>query len=80
MAALSPAALKQLMVRTRRRYEEIERADWDTAGKRYRTGETTKWERAAGEVSPPEWAELVRILAQGWDYYGGSVLPGEGRR
>jgi hypothetical protein len=80
MAALTSIALKQLMVRTRKRYAEIETADWDTASKRYRTGETAKWERAAQEVSPPDWCELVRILAQGWDYYGGSILPGEGRR
>jgi hypothetical protein len=77
MPVMSHVVLKQLIVRTRERFREIDRADWD--GHRYRTDSTAKWERAARETTPPEWSEFVRILAQGWDYYGGSDLPGEGR-
>jgi broad specificity phosphatase PhoE len=78
MTAMSAAQLKLLIVRTRARYREIDHADWD--GQRYRTpSDTAKWEQAARETAPAEWTEYVRILAQGWDYYGGSDLPGEGR-
>jgi hypothetical protein len=77
MACMSPHTLKEMIVRTRQRYTEIDHADWD--GNRYRTSNTAKWERAAKEIAPHEWCEFVRILAQGWDYYGGSDLPGEGR-
>jgi broad specificity phosphatase PhoE len=79
MACMSPQTLRELIVRTRERYAEIDHADWD--GRHYRTpSDTAKWEQAARETSPHEWCEFVRILAQGWDYYGGSDLPGEGRR
>ncbi len=78
MSSMSHVALKELIVRTRQRYREIDHADWD--GNRYRTADTAKWQRAAKETTPFEWVEFVRILAQGWDYYGGSDLPGEGRR
>jgi hypothetical protein len=77
MAALSPHTLTELIVRTRERYREIDHADWD--GNRYWTNDTAKWEQAAKEIAPFEWCEFVRILAQGWDYYGGPDLPGEGR-
>jgi hypothetical protein len=84
MAAMSAHTLQELIVRTRARYREIDHADWD--GRRCRTPDTQKWEQAAVDVlrtvpgvHPAEWAEFVRILAQGWDYYGGSDLPGDGR-
>jgi hypothetical protein len=77
MACVSPQTLKEMIIRTRQRYAEIDHADWD--GNRYRTHDTAKWERAAKEIAPWEWCEFIRILAQGWDYYGGSDLPGEGR-
>jgi hypothetical protein len=77
MTAMSAAQLKLLIVRTRARYREIDHADWD--GRHYRTPDQQKWEQAAGEIAPREWCEIVRILAHGWDYYGGSDLPGEGR-
>jgi hypothetical protein len=78
MAALTADQLKEIIVRTRERYRDIDHADWN--GHRYRTpNATAKWEQAAKVVAPPDWQELVRILAQGWDYYGGSDLPGEGR-
>jgi hypothetical protein len=84
MATMSAHPLQELIVRTRQRYQVIDHADWD--GVRYRTPDTQKWEQAAIDVlrttpgvHPAEWAEFVRILAQGWDYYGGSDLPGDGR-
>jgi hypothetical protein len=77
MAVMSHITLKELIARTRQRFHEIDHADWD--GNRYRTDNTAKWEQAAKELVPHEWREFVRILAQGWDYYGGSDLPGDGR-
>jgi hypothetical protein len=76
MVAMSPATLRELIVRTRQRYAEIDRADWD--GVRNRRTHTVKWQQAAKEIAPHEWCEFVRILAQGWDYYGGSDLPAKG--
>jgi hypothetical protein len=80
MTRLAADQLRDLIVRARARYREIDHANWDTESGRYRTpSDTTKWVQAARETAPAEWVEAVRILAQGWDYYGGSDLPGEGR-
>jgi hypothetical protein len=86
MPALTAAQLKELIVLTRARFHVINNADWDVNRRRYRTSDTAKWEQAAIDVlrtapgvHPAEWDEIVRILAQGWDYYIGSDLPGEGR-
>jgi hypothetical protein len=77
---MSAAQLRLLIVRTRARYREIDHADWDAKNSRYRTpSDTAKWEQAARKTVPADWVEIVRILAQGWDYYGGSDLPGERR-
>jgi hypothetical protein len=70
MTALSAATLKDLIRRTQERWREIDHADWD--GNRYRTpSDTAKWQQAARENAPPEWREIVRVLAQGESYYGG---------
>jgi hypothetical protein len=68
---MSPRALKELIIRTGERFREIDSAE------PYSRSYTEKWEQAAREIAPAEWAEYVRILAQGWDYYGGSDLSGE---
>jgi hypothetical protein len=77
MACISPHTLKELIVRTRASYRRIDHADWDPEHSVYRTLDQQKWEQAARENVPAEWTEIVRILAQGWDYLGGSDLPGE---
>jgi hypothetical protein len=69
---MTPEILKGLIVQTRLRYREIDHADWE--GNRYRTYDTAKWEQAAGETAPADRQVYVRILAQGWDYYGGSSI------
>ncbi len=69
-APLSADRVKDLIRRTQARYQEIDHADWD--GNRYRTPDIAKWEQAARETAPAEWQELIRILAQGWHYYGGN--------
>lgn len=70
MAALSRDQVKDLIIRTQERYREIDHADWD--GNRYRTHDTAKWVQAARETAPAGWAEIIRVLAQGESYYGGS--------
>ncbi len=75
LAAMSPQSLREIIVKTRTRYREIDHEDWD--GNRYRRANQGKWEQAAREMAPAEWVEPIRILAQGWDYYGGSDLRGE---
>jgi hypothetical protein len=77
MCRISPYTLKEMIVRTRASYRVIDSADWDAERRIYRTPDTQKWEQAARESVSPEWVEITRILAQGWDYYGGSDLPGE---
>ncbi len=67
--ALSAAAVKQLVAQTQERFREIDHEDWD--GRQYRTPDTQKWQQAARENAPPEWAEIVRVLAQGESYYDG---------
>jgi hypothetical protein len=70
MAALTTQQVKDLIVRTQERYREIDHADWD--GNRYRTHDTAKWAQAARETAPRGWAEIIRVLAEGESYYGGS--------
>jgi hypothetical protein len=31
------------------------------------------WRQAAKETAPAEWAEIVRVLAQGESYYSGAT-------
>ncbi len=69
-APLSPERVKDLIRKTQERYSEIDHEDWD--GNRSRTHDTAKWEKAAQETAPAGWQELIRILAQGWHYYGGN--------
>jgi hypothetical protein len=70
MAALTTQQVKDLIRRTQERYGQIDHADWD--GRRYHTDNTTKWVQAARETAPAGWAEIIRVLAQGESYYGGS--------
>lgn len=71
MAALTKDEVKALIVRTRERYEQIEHEQWDPERSRYRMIGTAMWEKAAKDIAPPEWVEIVRVCAQGESYYGG---------
>lgn len=72
MSAMSAEHVKELIRKTQARFGEIDHEDWD--GARYRRTNQDKWEQAARETAPSDWQEYVRILAQGWDYYGGSAI------
>jgi hypothetical protein len=72
MAALTAQQVKDLIRRTQERYMRIQHENWDAKTGRYRTHDTAKWEQAARETAPAGWAEIIRVLAQGESYYGGS--------
>jgi hypothetical protein len=71
MAALTTQQVKDLIRRTQRCFEVIDHEDWDAARSMYRSSNIDKWQQAASETAPPEWAEIIRVLAQGESYYGG---------
>ena len=72
MTALTKEQVKDLIVRTQKRCEEIEHENWDAATFRYRITNTAMWHQAAAETAPADWAEIIRVLAQGESYYGGA--------
>jgi hypothetical protein len=72
MNALTAGQVKDLIVRTQERYMQIQHENWDDAARRYRMHEMAMWDQAARETAPRGWAEIIRVLAQGESYYGGS--------
>lgn len=69
---LSAARVKDLIVRTQERYMQIQHDQWDAKRFRYGMTDTAMWQQAAQEIAPSGWAEIIRVLAQGESYYGGS--------
>jgi hypothetical protein len=76
MAALSASQIRTFVRVAQDHYRRIDLEDRDEARSRYRTAsDTAKWQQAAADVLPrehQEWREIVRVLAQGESYYGGS--------
>jgi hypothetical protein len=74
MTALTANQVKDLIRRAQERYRyyQIQHENWDAANRRYRTHDMAMWQQAAKEIAPPEWAEIIRVLAQGESYYGGA--------
>jgi hypothetical protein len=75
MTALTAQQVKDLIIRTQHCYQVIQHENWDAANRRYRTHDTAMWQEAAFQAVPTEhqeWREMVRVLAQGESYYGGS--------
>jgi len=62
---MTKTELKALVNQAIARFDAIQHREWD--GQRYGKSMTEMWKEAAGEG---EWAEIVRVLAQGVDYYG----------
>jgi hypothetical protein len=82
MVSLSAKQVKHLIRQTQEDFGQISHENWDAANSRDRRTRTEMWTLAADEAVPAElkeWREIIRILAQGWDYYGGSDLSSEGR-
>ena len=71
MANLSRDTVKDLILRTQRCFDVIDHENWDAEKASYRRTTTEMWAMAAKEAVPPEWREIVRVLAQGETYYGG---------
>jgi hypothetical protein len=65
MAAMSRTTFKELIMQTRMRFCEINRADRDEApARRRRRNPTARWKRAAKETAPAEWIEVIGIRAR----------------
>ena len=71
MPALTPAMIarvKEVQVR----YQAIEHAAWN--GKRYSNSNGDTWSESqmwieASQIIEDDWREIIRVLAQGGDYY-----------
>ena len=63
---MTPRQLKALVDQAIANYSAIEHNAWD--GRRYCKTQTEMWQEAS-TVASPEWQEIVRVLAQGGDYY-----------
>jgi hypothetical protein len=63
---MTPTQIKSLVDKTQAIYREIEHKAWD--GRRYSMSESEMW-KLASECAPYHWREIIRVLAQGGDYY-----------
>jgi hypothetical protein len=63
---LNPVQIKAIVDKTIARYSEIEHREWN--GQRYGMTQTEMWQEAS-ECAPYQWREIIRVLAQGGDYY-----------
>jgi hypothetical protein len=59
--------LKLLVDEAQAAFSRIEHREWD--GRRYGMSMTDMWVEAS-QIAPQEWREVVRVLAQGGEYYG----------
>lgn len=66
MPALTPAMIKSRVGEVQVRYQAIEHEAWD--GRNYSKSHTQMWIEAS-QIIEDEWREIVRVLAQGGDYY-----------
>jgi len=63
---MTKTELKALVDQATERFMVIQHREWD--GHRYGKTMTEMWVEASQGAE--EWAEIVRVLAQGGDYYG----------
>ena len=63
---MTKAELKALVDKAMENYMAIQHRQWD--GQRYGMTNSEMW-REASQAAPEEWQEIVRVLAQGGDYY-----------
>lgn len=64
---LSAAMVKLRVEQVQLAYAEIEHKAWN--GKAYTRASTEMWQEAC-HIVEEEWREIIRVLAQGGDYYG----------
>ena len=65
--AMDIAELKALVDKARKAYDAVQHREWD--GRVFNMSQTAMWAEAS-KAAPEEWREVVRVLAQGGDYYG----------
>ena len=64
--------LKRLKAAIEARFYELDREQFDEVRGRDTRTTTDLWRQACAElVADPEWREPVRVIVQGWCYYGG---------
>jgi len=64
--------LKRLKTAIEARFYEIDREQFDEVRGRDTRTATEMWRQACAElVADPEWREPIRVMVQGWCYYGG---------
>ena len=63
---MTPKVLKGLVETAQRNYSQIEHHEWD--GRNYNMLSQDMW-REASRIGPSDWWEIIRVLAQGGDYY-----------
>lgn len=66
MEQMTPATVKDWVDLVQAEYSTIEHREWN--GRTYGKTNTAMWEEAT-QIAPREWREIIRVLAQGGDYY-----------
>jgi hypothetical protein len=66
---MTPTELKDLVDETTAAFNVIQNREFDEVSGNYRQSMTAMWVEAS-QIAPTEWREIVRVLAQGGDYYG----------
>lgn len=68
-AEMDATEFRRLMQAVQERAGKLQDASFD--GKVYKRFETDCFKQAASELVPTEWQAIVRVAAQGWEYYSG---------
>lgn len=63
---MTPKEIRTAVVRVQTELTRIEHEAWN--GRTYTKGHMEMWTEAS-KIVPPEWQEIIRVLAQGGDYY-----------
>ena len=66
---MTPAEIKSAVEQVQAHYSNIEHEAWNPNISLYSKPHMQMWIEAS-QIMPPEWREIIRVLAQGGDYYG----------
>lgn len=66
--AVTPSMIRDWVKRCQLAHSEIEHREWDSQNVRHKMSPSEMWSEAT-QIVPQEWREIVRVLAQGGDYY-----------
>ena len=68
MPALTPAMVKARVDEVQTKYRAIEHEAWNERKGMYSKPEMQMWAEAS-QIIEDEWREIIRVLAQGGEYY-----------